>query len=38
MIEPTRRVETETRSGGGRNRAIDKIDGFRERAGLVRIG
>ena len=38
MGEVASRVEAETGPGRGRDRAIDKVDSFRDRPGLVRIG
>ena len=38
MREPARRIEAEARARRGRDRSIDEVDGFGERAGFVRIG
>ena len=38
MREPARRIEAEARARRGRDRAIDEVDSFGERAGFVRIG
>ena len=38
MREPARGIEPEARARRCRDRAIDEVDGFGERAGPIRIG